>query len=403
MISPKLITPGLLAKARSLFPHTSKGVIYFNHAATAPLSTRVVDAMITHLHERSSGEIDDYPASVRKVLSTKSHIQELIGAESPDRIALVGNTSDALNIVASGFRWKSGDRILLNDLEFPANVYPYHHLKRLGVEIEVIKTVGGKVTPDMVEAALKPSTRLVALSAVQFLSGYRADMATIGSMCREKGILFVVDGIQAVGAVRIDVQEMKIDALAAGGQKWQLGPQGTGFLYLTEELQSRVDQKYLGWLAIEDPWNFFNYDQPLARSARRYEGGTLNHSGIAGLNAALTTLLEFGGSEVEAHILALTDLLTDTLRTIDGLELLSPVEIRARAGIVTIKLPENVNTTKVYDTLNSQNIKLSLREGKLRFSPHFYNTPDEVLTSVEALRDALRRPVPPSLQERAVR
>lgn len=347
--------------------------------------------MSAHLQERSTGEIDNYHASVRTANLTKELVCRLIQADSPDRIALVGNTSDALNIIASGLKWKAGDRILLNDLEFPANVYPYHHLKRHGVVLDVIKTSEGKITTEMIESGLKPTTRIVALSAVQFLTGYRAALGEVGKLCREKGILFVVDGIQAVGAMTVDVQAMHIDALASGGQKWQMGPQGTGFLYLTEALQSRIEQQYLGWLAPEDPWDFFNFDQPLASSARRYEGGTLNFVGITGLHASLSTLLEFGVNDIEAHILALTERLIRELQSIDGILLVSPFTVAERAGIVTIKLPEWTNASETFQALNSGGIKSSLREGKLRFSPHFYNTPDEVATTVDALRECLKQ------------
>jgi selenocysteine lyase/cysteine desulfurase len=287
--------------------------------------------------------------------------------------------------------WKSGDRVLLNDMEFPANVYPYFHLRRLGVEIDHIRCASGKITPEMIEAALTPRTCIVALSAVQFLAGYRADMAAIGEICRRHGVFFVVDGIQAAGAIHVDVQAMKIDALAAGCQKWQMAPHGTGFLYLKEELQSHLQQQYLGWLAVREPWDFFNFNQPLAASARRYEGGTVNFPGIMGMHAALATLLEFGMDKIESHILVLTQILTDELQKIDGVELFSPASLPERAGIVTIKLPPRVNGNAVLQSIGARNITISLRDGKLRYSPHFYNSPEEVLTAVEATRECLNK------------
>ncbi|MGH7453182.1 MAG: aminotransferase class V-fold PLP-dependent enzyme, partial [bacterium] len=204
--NPQLLPADLLERARALFPHIIRDKIYLNHAATAPLSTRVVDAMMAHFQERSSGSIDSYWTDLPKKEECRAFVQRLINAESPDRIAFAANTSDAINIIASGMPWQSGDRVLLNDMEFPANVYPYLHLRRLGVEIDHIRCASGKITPEMIKAALTPRTRIVALSAVQFLSGYRADMAAIGELCRRRGIFFVVDGIQAVGAIHIDVQ-----------------------------------------------------------------------------------------------------------------------------------------------------------------------------------------------------
>ncbi|MCG3119729.1 MAG: Cysteine desulfurase SufS [bacterium] len=386
-----LLPSDRLAQARSLFPHIAEGKIYLNHAATSPLSTRVLASMSAHLQDRSHGRIDDYPGDVQKRDECRVFLQQLIHAESPDRLAFVGSTSEAINIVASGIRWKSGDRVLLNDMEFPANVYPYLHLRRLGVEVDFVRCPDHKITPEDIAAALTPRTRVVALSAVQFLTGYRADMAAIGELCRRRGVFFVVDGIQAVGGIAVDVQKMKIDALAAGSQKWQMAPHGTGFLYLTEAMQAELQQQYLGWLAVQNAWDFFNFDQPLAASARRYEGGTLNNPGIWGLHGALTTLVEFGVTNIENHILTLTQILTDELQKINGIALLSPATESERAGIVTIQLPARIDVDAVLQFISARKITISLRHGKLRYSPHFYNSPEEILQAIAATREALQK------------
>jgi selenocysteine lyase/cysteine desulfurase len=277
----------------------------------------------------------------------------------------------------------------LNDIEFPANVYPYHRLKKQGVELDIIQSVGGKITPAMIEHALTPKTRVVAISAVQFLSGYRADLEAIGKLCRSRGIWFVVDGIQALGAIKLDVQNMCIDALSTGGQKWLMAPHGIGFLYLTEELQSAIDQQHLGWLSVNDPWQFFQYDQPLAPSARRYEGGSLNVPGIIGMQAALETLLEFGTEAIESHILAITKTLMDQLRAIHGLQLISPEADRERAGIVSVQQQKGDFPISLSDSLEQHYVACSVRNGKLRFSPHFYNTPEEMKLAATILKDIL--------------
>ncbi len=358
-----------------------------NHAATAPLSTPVVDATIQYLEKRSTGVLENFSEDMKMITEFRSLVQQLINAESSDRIALVGNTSDALNIVSTGIQWKSGDRVLLNTAEFPANVYPYLYLKKHGVELDFLKTVQGRVPFDLVKKALTPRTRVLALSAVQFLSGYRADLAALGELCRSKGILFVVDAIQAVGAVRVDVQRMKIDALAAGCQKWQLGQQGTGFLYVTEDLQRAIQQQHVGWLSPVDPWNFSNFSQALAASARRYEPGTLNIPSLWGTQAALKMLLEFGLANVEQYILDITRLLIRELQKLEGLEIYSPIADHERAGIVTVKTEPTLDAKFVLDALSTRNISISLREGLLRFSPHFYNSPDDIQLTVEALKE----------------
>jgi selenocysteine lyase/cysteine desulfurase len=182
---------------------------------------------------------------------------------------------------------------------------------------------------------------------------------------------------------------MKIDALAAGGQKWQMSPHGTGFLYLTEELQSRIRQSYLGWLAVADPWDFHNFSQPPAASARRYEGGSLIMPSLWGMHAALETILEFGQEQIEAHLLAITRTLLDGLRRVPGIGLVTPTENSERAGIVTIVLPEGHDENVVLNKLLARNIMPAVRDGKLRFSPHFYCSSEDMNAVVQAVREAV--------------
>lgn len=375
---------------RQQFPHLQSGQIYLNHASISPLSTRVVDAMTNYLRIHSDGTQVSYDDELKIESDCRTAVQTIIHAESKDRIALIGNTSDAINIVASGLPWHRGDRIILNDMEFPANVYPYHHLQEQGVIIDIIKCPDGKITPEMIAKTITSKTRVVALSAVQFLSGYRADLGSIGRLCRDRKIWFVVDGIQAVGAVPLDVQEMKIDGLAAGAQKWQMSVQGTGFLYVNEPLQEAIHPQFVGWLGVQDAWNFYNYGQPLASTARRYEGGTVNHLGFCGMVASLSLLLEQSADAIERHILALSKILSDGLQRIEGVNLISPLVDKERAGIVTIALPPIVDTSTVFKKLLARNIVISLREGKLRYAPHFYNSPEEIQIAIETTREFCR-------------
>ncbi|MBI4428125.1 MAG: aminotransferase class V-fold PLP-dependent enzyme [Ignavibacteriales bacterium] len=384
-----MLSPEKLSEARSLFPHTSKGKIYLNHAATTPLSTPVVDATIRYLEQRSVGTLENFTNDMKMITECREAIRKLINAESPDRVALVSNTSEALNIVSTGIPWKSGDRILLNSSEFPANVYPYLYLKNLGVEIDILEAPEGRIPMELMKRGITAKTRVVALSAVQFLSGYKADLVTIGDFCRKKNILFVVDGIQAIGAVRVDVQQMKIDALATGCQKWQLGQQGTGYLYITEELQRNIRQQHVGWLSAADPWDFHNFSQSLSSTARRYEPGTLNIPGWWGTQASLALLLEFGVEAIERHILSITRMLMDGLQRLDGLELMSPANDAERAGIVTVRPTGSLDAQAVFKEISDRNITTSVREGMLRFSPHFYNSPEDISLAVEVVRECL--------------
>jgi len=389
------LTHSQISSVRKLFPYTASGRIYLNHAATAPLSTPVVDAMMHNLRERSTGKLETYSDDIRMIADLRERVARLIGAETAARIALQTNTSDGISVVAAGLPWKGGDRIVLNTAEFPANVHPFLNMRRHGVEIDFLHAPDGVVTPEALESALRPRTRLVALSAVQFLSGFRADLATIGALCRERGVIFAVDGIQAVGALQLDVVRMKIDALAAGCQKWQLGPQGAGFLYVTDDLQAQIQQPYLGWLAVEDPWKFFDFEQGPAPSARRYEGGTLPIPSLWGMHAALGLLLEAGPAAIEQRLLSLTGRLIGALEQA-GLQLMTPGEPDRRAGIVTVRLPEGMDGRALVKDLTRHGIIGSMREGSLRFSPHFYSSEEEMDRAAGSLIESVNHARPAS-------
>ncbi|MEW6511421.1 MAG: aminotransferase class V-fold PLP-dependent enzyme [Bacteroidota bacterium] len=378
-----------LTAARALFPYLREGRLYMNHASTSPLSSRVVSALTAYLERRSAGKLETYPQDREMVESLRGIVARLINAESSERIAIQGSTTDAINVVAAGLPWQAGDRVIIGAVEFPANVYPYLNLKQYGVEIDFLRADDGRITPELIFSAVTPRTRLVALSAVQYLSGYRADLDAVGDLCRDRGIVFAVDGIQAVGAVQVDVQRSKIDCLSAGAQKWQMSPHGTGFLYLTEELQSRIRQKHLGWFSVEDPWRFHDHDQALARGARRYEGGSLNMPGLWGMQAALQTIMEFGPSRIESHILAITGELIGQLGGLGGATLVTPEADAERAGIVTISLNKALDAREVFRRLDSEGLTIAVREGKLRYSPHFYNSSDDMRRAAELTKECL--------------
>jgi cysteine desulfurase / selenocysteine lyase len=386
-----LIPPPAIDRIRSLFPYLASGHIYLNHAATSPLATPVVRALTEHIADRAQGEIDTYGNDLPMIKAWRRNVARLINAEGPERIAFAMNTSDALNVVAAGLPWRESDHILLNNAEFPANLHPFLHLRRHGLQVDMLHVEDGIVTPEIIMRALRDETRLLAISAVQFLSGYRADLEAIGALCRDKGIIFVVDGIQAVGAVPIDVQAMHIDCLAAGAQKWQMAPQGTGFLYVTDDIQSSITQQHVGWLSVATPWNFKDFDQELDPSARRYEGGTLNIAGLHAMNAALTMLLDTGIDTIATHILAITDILMRDLKAIGGVTCITPDDPARRAGIVTVRPPAGLRAEELAVHMRQAGVTIAVREGLLRFSPHFYNTPEEMHRASDALVLAIHR------------
>ena len=378
-----------LSEIRKLFPYLQKEWIYFNHAAISPLSSRVSKRVSGHIQRRSAEEVATFNHDIPAIEATRKRLQHLINAESEDRIAFLQNTSQALNIVARGLAWNPGDHIIVNDLEFPSNVYPYLNLESKGVVVDQVSHQGGRITPEMIEEYITDRTRMVAISAVQFLSGYKADLQHIGQICKKHNLWFVVDAIQALGASKVDVQQMNIDALASGSHKWLMAPQGLGMLYLTDKLQNHLVEHDLGWLSVEDPWQLFTHNQAMDSTARRFELGTPNTLGVHGLHATLDLFSELGNERIYRRVSYLSGLLLEKMDSTTNLSRFSPKEESERAGIVTYHLPSDTDLDTLIPGLKDHQLHVAVRNGKLRLAPHFYNTEQEIERAVEIIKEYL--------------
>jgi selenocysteine lyase/cysteine desulfurase len=372
-------------EARTYFPYLKSGKIYLNHASISPLSNLVTDRVKEYLLERSETDIENVPKVQFVTESVKEKLAKLINT-SPDRIAFVDNTSNGLNIIAQGLSWKTGDRIILNDIEFPSNVYPFLNLKTQGVEIDFVKSNNGIVLAEDIIKKITPKTKLISISSIQFLSGYRADLKKIGEICKQKNIIFCVDAIQGLGAVNLNFEECNICFLACGAQKWLMGMMGLAFIAVSEELQAKIAPKYVGWLSVENPWALLNYDLELKKSADAFQNGTISVVGVNALDAALQLFDKFGVDNVEESVLSNSLYFIRQLQTIGIKPLLAGYDFKYISGIVSFR-SESVKT--IFNALAESNINCSLREGLIRFSPHFYNTFEEIDTVIERIKLAL--------------
>lgn len=370
---------------RKHFKYLQNGTIYFNHASTGPMPDFVVNAVNSYLKERSEDEIDNYDNVLKIIKGTKELVAKFINT-TPDRIAFVDNVSNAMNLLAQGLKWNEGDEIILFDIEFPANVYPFLNLEKNGVKIKILPSKNGKILIEDLIKEITRRTKLISISHVQFLSGYRTDLEEIGEICRSNRIIFSVDAIQSLGVVNVDIQKMKIDYLASGIQKWLLGLEGTTIIYISEELQKRIEPKFVGWLSVKNAWNILDYNLELDDTAHRFEPGTLNFAGIVSLNASIKFFSEIGIREIENSILSNTNLFIHLLEEAGFEFLFKPENAAEASGIVTIKVDDPFN---VYKKLLESEIHTSVREGYLRFSPHFYNTSDEIEFVVKKLKEII--------------
>jgi len=370
----QIMKTGEINKAQKLFPHLQKDVVYFNHASTGPMSSRVKEALNELLYLKSEGKIDDYKELLRRADESKQLLGKLLNTTA-DRFAFTSNTSSGLNILAQGIRWEKGDKIILGDVEFPANVYPFLNLKNIGVEIDFVKSKNGVVTAEDLISAITPNTKLISVSFVQFLSGYRIDLEKLGTTCKEKGIILSVDATQGLGALTLDVQKCNIDFISCGTQKWMLGLQGMAFIYISEELQNKLKTASVGWLSVENAWDLIDYDFTLKKTANRYQPGTLNTFGIYAINESLKIFDEFGYNNIENQVLSNSKYFIEQLTATGFTPILQKCNKKNLAGIISIKRED---ATDIFNYLQDKNIETAVREGILRISPHFYNTKDEI-------------------------
>jgi selenocysteine lyase/cysteine desulfurase len=379
-----------ISDVRKLFPHLKSRKIYFNHSSTGPMSERVKEALLKLIHYRSGENIDDYKDLLKISEETKKDLSELINSE-PSRIAFVENTSNGINVIAQGLNLKNGERVLLNDIEFPANVYPFLNLKKNGVEIDFVKSNNGIVSADDVIKSAKKNTKLISISSVQFLSGYRVDLEKIGKFCKENGIIFSVDAIQDLGALRLDVKKCNIDFISCGTQKWLLGLQGFGFIYVSEELQEKLEPKYIGWLSVKNAWNLLDYNLKFRNSAERFQNGTINVFGVYALNASLKLFKDFGFENVEKRVIENSIYFIEQLEDLGYDPILKNVTRENIAGIVSIN---HKKSKELFEELEMRNVTCAFREGIIRFSPHFYNTREEIDLVISRLKDIELNPMP---------
>lgn len=376
MKAPDSIRPGSLA-ARVLFPASGR-YAYLNHAAASPLSTRAAGAMRQWIdHWSSEGARvapgHDFAAEITTVRATFSQI---IGAR-PEEIAITGNTSDGLLLVALGLDWREGDNLVTAEGEFTANVYPWQQLTERGVEIRRVPMAGGRVLPERLAAACDSRTRLLTLSFVSFFHGFRHDLTTVAEIAHRCGALLVVDAVQGAGAFPIDVAASGIDFLATGSHKWLMGPLGAGIFFVRERLIDQLRPGRHGWLSTAPGDIFFDYTLPLSPTASRFEPGAYAFPSVMGLAASISLLLEVGVAEIADHLLDLGDrLLAGLTRT--GCEIVSPVARREeRSGITTFRHPR-LPADDLLWRLDEAGVVVSARGNAVRVSPHFYNTADDI-------------------------
>lgn len=360
--------------------------VFLAHAAVCPLPRRVVEAVS---HRAMAGLVDDQEASLHAgyFADTRRLIAGVLQAQ-PEEIAFVGPTSLALSYVAAGLPWKRGQNVVIYHDDYPSNVYPWMALAERGVQVRFLNIRElGKIRLIDVQGQVDEDTRLVALASTHFISGWRLDVEALGRWLRSRGIWFCLDAIQTLGAFPTVARH--VDFLAADAHKWLLGPCAAGVLYVRRELQDQLRPVVLGWHNVRCPEFVAQEELVLRPDARRYEVGSHNLLGLAGLRAAFALLEEVGVDAIAADLIRKRRWLSETLQS-RGCEVLFPdLAPEHTSGIVSFSRPD-VDTAALHARLTQAGIVTSLRTTRdqrrwIRVSPHYYNTDAELGRLVEAI------------------
>jgi selenocysteine lyase/cysteine desulfurase len=355
---------------------------YFDHAAVAPMSAaaqRMMTEWATDAAE--NGEVNE-PRWMHRVEEVRKNFGHLLNADPLD-IAFIKNTSEGIDFVAEGFPWRPGDNLITAAEEYPSNVYPWLNLADRGVEVRLVPSRGPRIAIEDIRGRMDNRTRLVSLSFVEFASGYRNDLDSVGALCRERGVQFFVDAIQGLSVLPLDVRRTPVDFLAADGHKWLLGPQGAGIFYVRREMLNVLHPMSVGWNSIINCHDFSRIDFRLKPHAGRWENGTLNMPGILGLGASLQLLLVAGLPAVTERLLDVTDYLCERAQRI-GIEVFSSRSDTAKSGIVSLIVPGR-DLQQLKRRCRDAGVIINHRAGRIRVSPHCYNTHEEIDRLIELL------------------
>lgn len=368
---------------RSLFP-ALKTYTYLNSAAVSPMPTTAIEAVNWQLNDVASNGVLHYTDWV----ATKDRARSLVAGMlnvAPEQIAFMRNTSDGFAAVASGLEWTSDDNIVSFAEEFPANFYPWRHVRdKHGVDLRLAPEREGRIDLDELISLIDSNTKVVAISAVQFASGFNVDLERIAKAAHAVEALLAVDIIQALGARGFDLPALGVDIASGASHKWMCAPEGCGLLYLSDEARNRMDPSFVGWISVETPWDFENREQPFKPNALALESGTGCSSLFYGLEQSAKLLTETGLDKIESYLDDLTDYMCELLagKNYDVVSSRAPGE---KSSIVCLKHRDGMSCNDVAAHLEKEKVIVSPRNDRVRISPHFYNDREDIERLVATL------------------
>ena len=365
---------------REEFPITRRGV-YLDNATFGPPPARHVRAVTAFLERMSAEGLDDlFAISDEGVDAVRAKAAALLHSR-PSNVFFVRSTSHGVGVVAEGLSWREGDEVILYELDHPAGVFPWLNLADRGVKVRFIKDRGRfGFDSDDVREMLSPRTRVVCVSLVNFAHGARADVEAIAGICRERGVWFVVDAVQALGALTVDASRLGADVVVAHGYKFLLSGFGLGIACCSDRALAELRVRQIGWKSVENPFDLdrmLAFDMRFPPSAKRFEPSFQPLPQVFGLGATLDLLHEAGVDAIEKRVRSLAGRLVAGLSE-KGYEVVGPQASETRSPIISVAVRSEDERERIQSGLRESKTSCAVRESRVRLSPHFYNTEDEI-------------------------
>ncbi len=355
------------------FPVT-RNWAYLDHAAVSPLPRRSGDALRAWTEAQERDGVVGWPAWEERVETIRGEVARLVNADR-DEIAFIANTTQGISLIAEGFPWKEGDNVVTAADEFASNIYPWMNLASRGVGLRQVESRDGRIWLEDLAAAMDHATRVLAISHVEFATGFRNDLDALCEMCHARGVALFVDAIQGLGPLVIDVRRTPIDFLAADGHKWLLGPESAGLLYVRRDWIERLRPIGVGWHSVVGSYNSPRNEFHLKPGAQRWEGGSFNMPGLQCFGASVSLFHELGVQAVSARIMDRAEAAREAARA-SGWAVYGSTHLLDRSAIVVVER-DDVDPQAAARALRREGVVVSCRRGRLRISPHFYNNDDD--------------------------
>lgn len=377
-----------IKEIRAVFPHT-KETSYFNAASNGPLSNPGYKAQEAIYIQAKSGRMGRQVEVYDALDNIRRNGARIFGARKKE-VGFGFNTTFGINLAAFGLPLKKGDEVLLSDVEFPANVYPWLELRNRGIKVKFLKSNRGCFDIEALQKAITKKTKVLSLSFVQYFNGYKNDMTTIGAICKAHDIFFVVDAIQGAGCEPMNVRKWQVDIASTGGHKWLLGPQGTGIFFVSDNIKDRFRPPWRSWLGVDwkcDWSNLNDFERPFDDSARQFEMGTYPAAHVMALDWSLEFINQLGVRNIQKHNYAQMDKLIDLLKAEPFYRITGSVDKKHRSSIISFTTHRG-DIDYIHRLLLYCHIITAMREGSIRVSTHLYNDESDMRRLIICLEQA---------------